>query len=790
MDKPTNFFKDVLWKRASKFFEEKDWKNSLRYYFVYFNSFHKFTEYKSNNSEMTKEEYIGFFNYIETIFELSRNLNSIEFVDFEDIEDAYDFFMQQQTHLDKMMLDEDFPFDKYFQNYIFIGISAIAFKRYLYAESIFEDGLSKAKEKERDYNIVLELLFLKADALEKQEKYKKALKEIECGITILEIEKKPMSDPQLFSYTNLQSRYNKKLEYLNRKISEGGMSSSLPPELPRCITYHDHVFKYFYNGKKYYEYICIAGYDKHKKTNPIRCKAKIGIPKMFTGNENNETSIFVINPEHICSQENPVVRIITNAALKKMMEDIFKSTNPRPTRSEMLLRLYKKIEDETPKGQEKQKIDEKLVKSFYFDLEKTYKKDDCDFKTDTKCPPSRLELFKLRTYTGDESRSLIICYSSKFQQNSIRDSSYVFIDGTFDIAPEGFAQVLVMMGQTSVMNMPLAYILLPNKNQSSYEKAFLMFKSTVKSNFRPGTTFICDFEKGLHNAIKNCLMSKGHYFQFCYFHFTQCMKRHFDKYEKTDLTLELHKIANILPFISEELLSNVIDELYEYEETKKFAEYFEKNFYHIYKYEDWSVFLKPEKETISNNVAESHNNLLSRIIGYRPSLMKFETKISEIEENYYAKKTYHTFTAPIITRINEEVFIQKYKEFISKIRRASKDKHSFADEAQHIEFEDENEDETEKEILNKNTIVENESSVQKSSMKNVKSGQAPNIKNLPESAFKILMAFLGKFKNSVPRSKERGEILKDATTAIQAFEPLLTKEKIREWFFNNIDKKI
>ena len=46
MDKPTNFFKDVLWKRASKFFEEKD--------FVYFNSFHKFTKYNKNDSEMTK----------------------------------------------------------------------------------------------------------------------------------------------------------------------------------------------------------------------------------------------------------------------------------------------------------------------------------------------------------------------------------------------------------------------------------------------------------------------------------------------------------------------------------------------------------------------------------------------------------------------------------------------------------------------------------------------------------------------------------------------------------------
>lgn len=40
---------------------------------------------------MNNDEYINIFNYIEIIYELTRNQNSIEHLVFEDIEDAYYF---------------------------------------------------------------------------------------------------------------------------------------------------------------------------------------------------------------------------------------------------------------------------------------------------------------------------------------------------------------------------------------------------------------------------------------------------------------------------------------------------------------------------------------------------------------------------------------------------------------------------------------------------------------------------------------------------------------------------
>lgn len=73
--------------------------------------------------------------------------------------------------------------------------------------------------------------------------------------------------------------------------------------------------------------------------------------------------------------------------------------------------------------------------------------------------------------------------------------------------------------------------------------------------FRAGINFISDMRKRLYNAIENTF-SPEHYF-----HFTQAMKGHFDKYLKTKLIANLNYIAKLLPFISEKHVLEVIDEL-------------------------------------------------------------------------------------------------------------------------------------------------------------------------------------------------------------------------------------
>lgn len=83
-------------------------------------------------------------------------------------------------------------------------------------------------------------------------------------------------------------------------------------------------------------------------------------------------------------------------------------------------------------------------------------------------------------------------------------------------------------------------------------------------------------------------MDEDHYLQLCYFHFCQSMRRYFQKNQKSQILSDLNSIANLLPFISEQEVVNVIQDLYKYDVTKKFAKYFEDNYLNKYSFDDRS----------------------------------------------------------------------------------------------------------------------------------------------------------------------------------------------------------
>lgn len=77
----------------------------------------------------------------------------------------------------------------------------------------------------------------------------------------------------------------------------------------------------------------------------------------------------------------------------------------------------------------------------------------------------------------------------------IPHTQHVGIDGTFTIAPPNFAQLWVIMSKTKKLNVPIAYILLPDKKETTYQNALSLFQANMKSKqFPPGTTFTMDFE--------------------------------------------------------------------------------------------------------------------------------------------------------------------------------------------------------------------------------------------------------------------------------------------------------
>lgn len=443
---------------------------------------------------------------------------------------------------------------------------------------------------------------------------------------------------------------------------------------PQRIAFEDHiyVFDYYLKSRNLYKYKCQFGINRHKKT---RCNACIGIPASLSEEDLNEIQVTILCSNHTCTNQiKTVSKIYSEAQIKEKVEKLFLS-KPRPTRIQLINQLYEEIRAETPEGAEKQCFSEYLVQSYYSELAKKYKLDDGYNNILQTTRGTSFELFKLKvpdTQTPDKALQ-IICYCSDFQQSLISSVTHVFIDGTFNIRPPGFEQVLVIMARTFHMNVPIAYFLLPSKTQEIYETAFNMFKLTTKTTFRGSTNYITDFELAELNAVKKCFLQHGDTLQLCYFHFCQAMTRHFQKYKRSEIVNDLFKISKMLPFISETRLHDALKELSKYEETKVFSSYFRENYIKRYKFKDWNIS-KKSNEIITNNVVESHNNILRRAIGERPSLDDFQTKLAELENRYYQRYWTQKKSQLIKERINEDDFNIKFGKFIAKLKKLHPEK--------------------------------------------------------------------------------------------------------------------
>ncbi|CAF0828461.1 unnamed protein product [Brachionus calyciflorus] len=110
-----------------------------------------------------------------------------------------------------------------------------------------------------------------------------------------------------------------------------------------------------------------------------------------------------------------------------------------------------------------------------------------------------------------------------FADSGINDKNRTFTDwycdGTFDISPTLFKQVYTIHIKIDEIALPMVYILLPNKKQATYKKAF---KLVSKSLSILPSSINMDFEIAAINAAKSVFSCKIH---GCFFHLSQSLWR-------------------------------------------------------------------------------------------------------------------------------------------------------------------------------------------------------------------------------------------------------------------------
>ena len=127
-------------------------------------------------------------------------------------------------------------------------------------------------------------------------------------------------------------------------------------------------------------------------------------------------------------------------------------------------------------------------------------------------------------YSGQGGRLLVFCAKSELA--ALYASEYIVCDGTFEMAPETAYQLYTLHGFVNGEALAMAWALLPNKTEQTYEELFGAVRSAFITNFGDSgcsRTFVADFEAAAIKALYAVFPTdrvKG-----CTFHFRQAVLR-------------------------------------------------------------------------------------------------------------------------------------------------------------------------------------------------------------------------------------------------------------------------
>ena len=180
------------------------------------------------------------------------------------------------------------------------------------------------------------------------------------------------------------------------------------------------------------------------------------------------------------------------------------SQEPEITEKELRTRLESKFnEKKLPKTKAlDNKINAIRTKLGTTSLDYVWKKN----KTEEGYPFLRSLATNVIKINGDDVQLTYIIWMSNFQMLRFRSADHIYVDGSFDIVPKGFKQLITILAEDPItkFGVPIAFFMLDSKTRPAYQLAFQGLYSiatslgAVKLNLK---TVTLDFEKNLSFAF-------------------------------------------------------------------------------------------------------------------------------------------------------------------------------------------------------------------------------------------------------------------------------------------------
>ena len=132
-------------------------------------------------------------------------------------------------------------------------------------------------------------------------------------------------------------------------------------------------------------------------------------------------------------------------------------------------------------------------------------------------------IYKDYLYEDDESK-IVLIFISEHGKFVLRNSVELFVDGTFDLAPEPFSQIYVVLGRMADKRpVPAVFALLPDKSGDTYKTFVEVVKKEVIFRQNMPEKVMLDFEKACWNAFSLHLPQS--ILGGCLFHLKQAVKK-------------------------------------------------------------------------------------------------------------------------------------------------------------------------------------------------------------------------------------------------------------------------
>ena len=238
---------------------------------------------------------------------------------------------------------------------------------------------------------------------------------------------------------------------------------------------------------------------------------------------------------------------------------------------------------------------------------------------------------------NDEVNNIML-FMTDLHEDILIDSDVWLIDGTFKTSPRNFNQVLNIMAVNTLKKkyITVSHILLGGKKESDYTFALNTFLSQIVSSFHflRVEVIICDFEKGLINAIQNSInnfhlneqLNRTIRIQRCLFHYAQCLFKTFSKYySRNNTTKQMKQILYILlyaPYLEWNLLTKWIYNLSKRKNNiNQFLLYYKKIW--IENKNIWHVDNHFQVSVLTNCALESYHRRLNATLRTSPSIEQF-----------------------------------------------------------------------------------------------------------------------------------------------------------------------